>query len=111
MSVQPLDLQTMYSQMANVAKQVAHSEQGVQLSKAMQQVDVIKQNKEESLKVQQAGEDAKSSGINKDGRNNQNFNSPNEKKKEESKDDIPEEQSDKYRIKESYLGQHIDITR
>ena len=111
MSVQPLDLQTMYSQMANFAKQVAHVEQGVQLSKAMQQVDVIKQNQEESLKVQQTGEDARSSGINKDGKNGQNFSGRNKKNDDETHEEIPEEQTDKYRIKESYLGQHIDITR
>ncbi|MBQ1949388.1 MAG: hypothetical protein II367_04445 [Treponema sp.] len=110
MGVQPIDLQTMYSQISNVAKQVSHVEQGIQLSKSMQQTDIVKANTEQAKKVQQTGEDSKSSSVNQNGRNGAAFQN---KKKKDSENPQPEtqENSDKYRLKEDYLGQHIDITR
>ena len=110
MGVQPIDLSTMYSQMANVANQVAHVEQGMQLSKSMQQVDVVKTNTEQSKKVHEAAEDSKSTAVNKDGSGGQHLAGG----KHDGQNGLtPEEKdsADKYRIKESYLGQHIDITR
>ncbi len=111
MGVQPIDLQTMYSQMSNLAKQVAHSEQGIQLAKSMQQIDVVKADTEQTKKVQQAGEDAKSATVNQNGSGGQSY--PRGKKKDSGgeHDAEPGENPDKFRLKESYLGQHIDITR
>ena len=37
MGLNPLDLQTMYSQLNNVAKQAAHQTQGASLAQSMQQ--------------------------------------------------------------------------
>ncbi|MCR5495729.1 MAG: hypothetical protein K6F15_08840 [Treponema sp.] len=112
MGVQPIDLQTMYSQISNVAKQVSHVEQGVQLAKSMQQADVVKTNTEQSKKVQQTGEDSKSAGVNQNGRNGASLQhkKSNNKDSQENPDE-EKENSDKYRLKEDFLGQHIDITR
>ena len=53
---------------------------------------------------------SKSSSVNQNGRNGAAFQN---KKKKDSENPQPEtqENSDKYRLKEDYLGQHIDITR
>ncbi len=110
MGVQPIDLQTMYSQLSNVAKQAAHLEQGVQLAKSMQQNDVVKINAEQAQKVQQTGEDSKASTVNQNGKNSSGFQ---KKKNNQHTEEQAEEkdESDKYRLKEDFLGQHIDITR
>ncbi|MBQ1628693.1 MAG: hypothetical protein II098_05990 [Treponema sp.] len=110
MGLQPIDLSTMYSQMSNVANQVAHGEQGVQLAKSMQQVDVVKLNSEQSKKVHQAGEDSKSSAVDQNGSNGQQFAGGKKGSKEENQSE-EQNSNDKYRLKESYLGLHIDITR
>ena len=110
MGLQPIDLQTMYSQLSNVARQAAHQQQGVQLSEAMQQAGIVRQNQEQAEKVQQAEEQSKLGGINRNGRNN---SGQQQKKKEKSPDeqDSEAENTAQNRLKESYLGQHIDITR
>ena len=54
MGLQPIDLQTMYSQLSNVARQAAHQQQGVQLSESMQQAGIIRQNQEQADETDQA---------------------------------------------------------
>ena len=56
MAIHPIDLQTMYSQIENVAKQAVHQQQGVQLSESMQKANEILQNMEQANKVQQMNE-------------------------------------------------------
>ena len=106
MGLQPIDLQTMYSQLSNVARQAAHQQQGVQLSESMQQAGIIRQNQEQAEKEEQS----KLGGINQNGKNN---SGQQQKKKEKSPDeqDSEAENTAQNRLKESYLGQHIDITR
>ena len=50
MAVSPIDLQTMFSQVENVAKQASHLQQGVKLAEEMQQINVIRQNAEKAQK-------------------------------------------------------------
>ena len=111
MSLNPLDLQTMYSQINNVAKQASHLTQGAQLSQSMQQEEAVRKNQEEAKKVSETKENSQAKGIdvNSDGKNSNTGHQNSEKKSA----DNPYEQndSDKIRIKEEYLGKHIDITR
>lgn len=109
MGLQPIDLQTMYSQISNVARQTVHQQQGVQLSEAMQQVNVVRQNQEKSEKVHQTEEQEKSGVINQNGKN-PSGQQEKEEKKSEHKEPEPQN-SEQNRLKEPYLGQHIDITR
>ena len=51
MAIQPIDMQTMYSQLNNVAKN-AGAQQQAQLSEAMQQQSNIQKNLENSQKIQ-----------------------------------------------------------
>lgn len=109
MGLQPIDLQTMYSQISNAAKMAVNVEQSVALAQKAQQVDLVRKNEELNNKVQQTGEDQKSSGVNQNGHNQQDSaDKRNKDKKDASSED---DNKDKYRLKESFLGQHIDITR
>ena len=59
MAIHPIDLQTMYSQIDNVAKQVVHQQQGAALAESVQQTNFVRQNKEDVKKVQQMDEQNK----------------------------------------------------
>ncbi|MGP1457795.1 MAG: hypothetical protein ACTTKL_00565 [Treponema sp.] len=107
MAIQPIDLQTMYAQIQNVAKEAAFHEQGVKLADSMQQAEIIEQNKEKAQRVNETEENSKASVVNEDGRGTDS--GERRKKKDKSPSDTEEEK--KPRLKESYLGQHIDITR
>ena len=46
MAIQPIDLQTMYSQMSNVASRVSHEQHGTQMNAAIQLQNAVVQNAE-----------------------------------------------------------------
>ena len=107
MAIQPIDLQTMYAQIQNVAKQAAFQQQGLKLADSMQQENIIKQNEEKAQRVKETEENSKSSVVNKDGRGAESGTHGGKKDK-----NPPNENEEKSgHLKESYLGQHIDITR
>ena len=112
MGLQPIDLQTMYSQVANVAREAQHLSQGLQLADSMHQADVVKENQEQAQKVQQTNENSKSALVNKDGKNSQNQeNNPSKKRQgaQKNAEETPKENKSSP-LKEDYLGQHVDIT-
>ncbi len=113
MGIQPIDLQTMYSQLSNVSKTMAAGQQS-QLTEAMQQQNNIQRSLENSTKVQQTQTDkTDANSVNKDGRggssafggkknNRQNIDENAEKSLDgqgETKSGSP------------YIGTIIDITR
>lgn len=109
MGLQPIDLQTMYTQISNAAKLAVNVEHTVAQTQKAQQQDTIQKNEELNSKVQKSGEDQKSGSVNQNGHNQQNMAGYKKNKKDEQPSE--EDNKDKYRLKESYLGQHIDITR
>ena len=48
MGVSPIDLQTMYANMNNVARTVAHQQQGAVLAQQLQESKIIQQNTEKA---------------------------------------------------------------
>ena len=82
----PINIQTVYSQLDNVAK-TAGLQQQAQLSEAMQQQSNIQKNLENNKKVQTMSNDkASSTQIKNDGRGSGNSNF--QQKKENSEDDL-----------------------
>ncbi len=82
MGIQPIDLQSMYSQISNVAKTVGGQQQAAQLSDAMQQQSVIQRNLENSKKVQQTSADQiNSRNVSEDGSNSATYGQNKRKKK------------------------------
>lgn len=109
MAIQPIDLSTMYSQMNNVAKTVAHQQQGSQLTHAMQEASRVQQNSETAAQVHKtAGNEAKSTQVKDDSNGSNGSAGGNSKKRQQNEEqETPKEQV----IRESYLGTHIDISR
>ena len=109
MAIHPIDLQTMYSQISNVAKMVSHQTEGVQLASAMQQNTIVQKTAEQVKTVQKtAQDDTKSVEVKADGQGQSQNGNLRKKKEQVEEDATPRKETI---IRESYLGQHIDITR
>ena len=110
MGIQPIDLQTMYSQLSNVSKNLQASQQA-QLTEAMQQQNNIQKSLENNSKVHQTTTDKDTaSGVNQNASNSSSFQNQNKKNSKEDKND-DSEKSTYSQSKPSYLGTIIDITR
>lgn len=110
MAIQPIDLQTMYSQMQNVARNVANAQFQPQLTQQMREMSQVQQQQEQAQTVQRAAnEEAESTQVDPNGRGN-NQQMAGQKKRQ---DDAPEEPPapQKTEIREGFLGRHIDVTR
>ena len=111
MGIQPIDLQNMYSQMSNVARNVAGQHQAAQISESVQQQNQIQKNIEQSQKVQQAENDkANTNNVNADGHQGGagTYQNPNKKKKEKETKGNFGIYAD---VKSEYVGTIVDITR
>ena len=112
MGIQPIDLQTMYTQLSNVSKTMAGSQQA-QLTEAMQQQSNIQRNMENAAKVQQtSNEKSNTNSVNQNGSNSSGAYGGNRQRNQNHKaedDDINEIRPPK--SDNSYLGTIIDITR
>lgn len=111
MGISPLDLQTMYSQVANVAKIAANAEQSVKVAQGVQQAISAQEVVEQSKKVQQMNEQEKLQSTNQNGSNGgagSGFHGAKKRNPKQEKEII--EVQNTPRIKEEYLGNRVDIT-
>ena len=110
MAIQPIDLQTLYSQLGTVSKTVAHQQQGVQLQNAIQQDEHGKRLQEQHRAVEAAS--AKEDGPGAVKNNKGGSSADEEKKDKKKKDGRDEEPVEKVFevLKDPRLGQHIDIS-
>lgn len=109
MGVQPIDLQTMYSQMANVAQRVSGETQGAALAQSIQQQGIINQELRRSQTVQRAaGNEAETGKVKSDSRGNSPNQSYGGKKKNQNPDTKDEKKE--YEIRDPLLGQRINVT-
>lgn len=110
MGVSPIDLQTMYANMNNVARTVSHQQQGAVLAQQLQESKIIQQNAEKAAAVRKAADnEAKSTGINDEGHQNSSAYGGGRKKKDgNSEHEEPRREAE---IRETYLGIHIDVER
>ncbi|MBP5587472.1 MAG: hypothetical protein J6X37_01940 [Treponema sp.] len=109
MAIQPIDLQTMYSQMSNVASRVSHEQQSAQAASSLQQQYALAQNEQNVKTVNKAADEESKSPLVKD-----NGHSSSGQEKSDGKKHDKEEASSSYpktEIREDYLGKHINITR
>ena len=68
MGIQPIDLQNMYSQISNVAKNVGGQQQAAQVAQSVQQQNQIQKDMESAQRVQQTSNDkANTNNVNADG--------------------------------------------
>ena len=111
MAIQPIDLQTLYAQMAKVGKQQGAEHQLASMVKDAQQ----QQNKIDAQKklssVQVVDSDSnKNLRINKDGKSPDEENKGGEHPKKQNTSQIEQEPDSEEYIKDPSLGQRVDIS-
>ena len=106
MAIQPIDLQTLYSQLETVSKTVAFQQQGMQLQNSIQQEEQSKrlQQKQQAVEAASANEEGPLAVKDRKGSSPQEQGS-GDKKSEEKNDKTVFEV-----IKDPRLGQHVDIS-
>ncbi len=110
MALQPIDLQTMYSQMANVAQRVASEGQGAALSQSLQTQGLVNQNLQASQSVQKAAANESQTGkIKADDKGSGGAQGGSQKKREKPQEEP--EKREQYEIRDPRLGIHVNITR
>ena len=109
MGIQPIDLQTMYSQLSNVSKTMAGAQQA-QLTDAMQQQANIQKGMEKAKSVKETSNEQSTAGqINQNGSNNTSYSQQRHHNKDEDNEEEPENKAGKGDL--PYLGTLIDISR
>lgn len=109
MAIQPIDLQTLYTQLENVSKNVAFQTQGMQFKDDMQQTEKARQDFLKNQAVKKAREDEEQADTVRErkGKGDQPDNPRQQMKREEEKKE--EEPVNEIQIKDQSLGRIIDI--
>ncbi len=114
MAIAPIDLQTMYSNLNNVAKS-SGQEQAAQLAQSVQQVNQVQEHLEASARVQTMNNDkSESDTVNADGKNGENGSFQNNKRKNQGttySKNPDDNNKPSQALAQSYVGSIIDITR
>lgn len=112
MAIQPIDLQTLYSQLENVSKGVAAQQQGAQLHSVLQNENQTKKIQEKQNTVQETKNEQNADSIHerkqrKHDNNDNGDSNDNDKKSDDNKsqDNLPVQEV----IRDPGLGRHIDI--
>ncbi len=116
MAIQPIDLQTMYTQMDKVAKNVAYQEKGVYLNRDVHQADQQKKIDEQHKAIEKAQKEEKSADKVKERQEDGSHGKSLAEKKGsqntgDSDETVNQNQEVIYNwITDPNLGNHIDIS-
>ena len=114
MGIQPIDLQNMYSQISNVAKNVGGQQQAAQVSQSVQQQNQVQKDIESVQRVQQTSNDkSNTNNVNPDGHHGSG-GAPtyqNPKKKNQTGGNTSSSFGNYQASKDGYVGTIVDITR
>jgi hypothetical protein len=105
MAIQPIDLQTMYTQLDTVAKAVTHQQQGMHLAASMHAEVKNMQETEKNTAVKELAPENEALNTINDGTSSGKQEPGSDKKKKEAKEAEVVFES----IKDPNLGTHIDI--
>lgn len=113
MAIAPIDLQTLYTQLETVSKTVASHGQGVQMQNAVHNSKEAQKNLEQKKTISATGtlHDEETLKVKDEKRQHQNqSSSQNRRSAQNQEQDLePETEPTIVRIKDSNLGQHIDL--
>lgn len=110
MGIQPIDLQTLYAQLENMSKTVAHQQLGTKLAHDIQQETQAKQAAEKNTAVQQLKKKDEAIPAVHDRENPASGGFQQEKKRHRQDEPDSEPQDDTVYFKDPHLGQIIDIS-
>ncbi|MBR6913990.1 MAG: hypothetical protein IKN34_09370 [Treponema sp.] len=112
MAIAPIDLQTIYAQMGHLAKLASDQQNGPHLAQQLQESRMIQQNAEKARMVSKAADnESKTMIVGKDGkRQNRDAEQPKDDSEESGQDSEDSAKSKLPEIRESYLGNHVNIS-
>lgn len=112
MAIQPIDLQTLYTQMDKVSKNVAYQEKGVYLNRDVNQADQQKKIDEQHKAIEKAQKEDKDADKVKERQENRQQASDNQTPEQQKEEQAaPQEPEVIYEwITDPNLGNHIDIS-
>jgi hypothetical protein len=112
MAIQPIDLQTLFTQVEKVGKSQASQKDGLAVQQALQGIQIQKKTEEQIQSVNEAqdtGEGAEK--VNDRGpRKNQEDKADGERKDQTSSGETEEEEDNPAVIRDPALGRNIDIS-
>lgn len=110
MAITPIDLQSLYTQMGHLAKIAADQQNGVKLSQQLQESNFVRQNIEKTQAVKKtADNESKAMIVGKDGRRKNDSEDKDESSDEKSDLENSENAKKEAEIRETYLGNRINI--
>jgi hypothetical protein len=107
MAIQPIDLQTLFTQLDTVAKTQASQKEGAILQQAIQGIEIQKKTEEHIQEVNETQEESEDERINDRNRRKQNDREGAEGKK---KDGENAEEEGHPVIRDPLLGRNVDIS-
>ncbi|MEW6566065.1 hypothetical protein [Gracilinema caldarium] len=108
MAIQPIDLQTLFTQMDKVAKQKSAEKEGLVLQQSLQGAVNLKKTEEKVRSVNETKDPEDGAERIKDKNAKKQGQEETSEKKDEKKDSIDEKNVDV--IKDPDLGKHIDVS-
>jgi hypothetical protein len=106
MGMQPIDLQTLLTQVDKVAKNQSLQKEGLQIHQALQQIESQKKAEEQVQSVNEAPEMGEETGKIKDQEKRQSNSGGHRQKEKEAEEDAPVENI----FRDPALGRNIDIS-
>jgi hypothetical protein len=111
MAIQPLDLQTLFTQVEKVGKNQAAQREGLQIQEALQQVQSQKKAEEQVQSVNEAQNAGDGAERIKDGTSRRQPHGEDEgREKPEDREKEPEKEDRENFIRDPSLGRNIDIS-
>jgi hypothetical protein len=110
MAIQPIDLQTLFTQVEKVGKSQAVQREGLQIQEALHQVQSQKKAEEQVQSVNEAQDAGDGTERIRDGNSRHQGEQGEGREKPEDGEEEPEEENRKNLIRDPTLGRNIDIS-
>jgi hypothetical protein len=109
MAIQPIDLQTLFTQVEKVGKSQAFQKEGLQIQEALQQVQSQKKAEEQVQSVNETQDSGDGAEKIKDGNSRQQA-AGQDGEESDGEEEKPEETARQNLIRDPTLGRNIDIS-
>ena len=111
MAIQPIDLQTLFTQLDKVAKSQTLQREGQQIQESIQQIQIQRKNEQNVQSVNEAQDMGEEAGtIKDDNRQGKRENNAGTKEKQPEEEELSEEINKRDLIRDPALGRNIDIS-
>jgi hypothetical protein len=111
MAIQPIDLQTLFTQMDKVGKNQAMQREGQQIQESIQQIQIQRRNEQNIQSVNEAQDLGDEAGKIKDEkRHGGRENNSGAREKQPEDEELPADEEKRDLIRDPALGRNIDIS-